>query len=223
MMTYEDALCASRHGTWESLSFASRLEVLQAVENHAAVRVGRTPRQVEGRWLHDGPDGVVLGEYDPADNRIHINNSQLMPNARYGKQSDDLLDTVLHEGRHAYQHQVVRGEVHHPDAEEVKAWAENMKSGNYVQFSQNPRAYWQQPIEADARAYASERLEELKREREALDQAESARAESAGAESARDVFERQVSTHGTATGGLERQAVSEGVSRAVRVQGRSQR
>ena len=211
-MTYEDALRATKPGTWEGLSFASRLEVLQTVENHAAAETGRTPRTVKGAWLHDGPDSVELGAYDPSDNNIYVNNFQLRPDAKYGKNADDLVETILHEGRHAYQHQVARGEVCHGDAQEAAAWAENMKPGNYVQFSQNPKAYWEQPIEADARAHASKRLEQFRQERAALGQGETAR----------DVFERQAARQGAGEG-LARHAESNGASKLTAHHGRSQR
>lgn len=211
-MTYDDALLAMKQETWDSLSFASRLEVLQAVENKAAMEVGRIPRTVRGAWLHDGPDSVELGAYDPSDNLIYINNSQLKPGSKYGKCADNLVETVLHEGRHSYQHQVVRDEVKPSGEEEKKAWAENMKPDNYVQFTQNPRAYWEQPIEADARAYASKWLEQLRQERESLGHGESAR----------EVFEHQTSTYGAAMHVAGHQAESSVVVHLSKSHGRGQ-
>ena len=180
-MTYEEALRATAQERWAGLTMGSRLEVLQAIEDHVAAEAHRTPRPVEGKWLHVEGDGVILGQYSSQDKKIQVNLEQLRNGSRYGGTADPMVETVLHEGRHSYQWQVTSGEVRHPDVGQARDWAANLEPGGYVDFEQNPRGYWRQPVEADARTYAAERLGRFQQERASLEQTKSAR----------EVFERQ--------------------------------
>ena len=83
----------------------------------------------------------------------------------YGKDSSTIVTTCLHEGRHAYQHQVVNGIVQHDDPNEAATWSENLKDGNYISFEENPRGYYEQPVEVDAREFAACRYRAMMSER----------------------------------------------------------
>lgn len=172
-MTYEQAVRSLEPGQWSTLGEEGRLEVLQALEDRAAREQGRLPRPVTSSWLYTGTDGIELGCYDPSAQTIYVNASQLAPGSRYGDNPDALAEAILHEGRHAQQRDVVEGRLAHDDEGQARAWAKNLRPGGYVSFWQNPRAYYEQPVESDARRFASERLERLRDERQAL----SARAE----------------------------------------------
>ena len=163
-MTYQESLLLTR-SEWTSLSDDKKIEVLQTIENHIAYESDRISVPIEGRFLHTGSDGIVLGSYDPHRGRIYINVSQFDPGSMYGKDSSTLITACLHEGRHAYQHQVVNGIVQHDDPIEAAAWRENLKDGNYISFEKNPRGYYEQPVEADAREFAACRYKEMLRER----------------------------------------------------------
>lgn len=198
-MNYDDALRLTASGEWRLLSDEQKTNVLQCVEDHMARESGRKHCPVETKWLMTGEDGIELGYYSPSEGRICVNVSQFAPDSMYGGTSDKLIETVLHEGRHAYQHQVVDGLVVHDDHAEVEAWTENLKDGNYISFEENPRGYWNQSVEVDARQFASERLAQLKSEREALSHEElrgenriSSEYAEPRSQEARSVFERQV-------------------------------
>lgn len=165
---YEDALRATERGRWESLNDSEKTEVLQALENHVAEQEGRFPCLIEAKWLHTGDDGIELGHYSPASQHICINASQFAPDSLYGGNSDKLVETTFHEGRHAYQHQVVDGLVELADEGTAREWAENLSCGGYVTFEENPRAYWNQPVEADARQFAAQQLSRTQSERASL-------------------------------------------------------
>lgn len=186
-MTYQESLLLTG-SEWTSLSDDKKIEVLQAIENHMAYESNRVSAPVEGRFLHTGSDGIVLGSYDPRSGRIYINVSQFDSEAMYGKDSSTLVTTCLHEGRHAYQHQVANGTVHHDNPNEAAAWRENLKDGNYISFEENPRGYYEQPVEVDAREFAASRYKEMMSERI---QAEMDRP--ADYSSAKDAFETQTS------------------------------
>ena len=163
-MTYDESLLLIGD-SWSTLNDKEKIEVLQAIENHMAYESNRMSSTVEGRFLYTGKDGVVLGSYDPSNGHIYINTSQFDSESMYGKDSSRLITTCIHEGRHAYQHQVAKGFVHHDNPEEAEAWKDNLKEGNYISFNENPRGYYEQSVEVDAREFAFRRYEELNLER----------------------------------------------------------
>lgn len=163
-MTYQESLLLTGSG-WTSLSDSKKIEVLQTIENHMAYESNRINAPVEGRLLHTASDGIVLGLYNPHTGRIYINVSQFDSESMYGKDSSTLVTACLHEGRHAYQHQVANGIVQHDDPNEAAAWSENLKDGNYISFEENPRGYYEQPVEVDAREFAACRYKEMMSER----------------------------------------------------------
>lgn len=167
-MTYEEALGATGRQVWSGLCEERKVEVLQALEDRAARESGRLSRPVVAEWLHTGQDGVVLGTFNPSQQTISVNASQLGEGASCGEDSSRMVETIFHEGRHAYQHDVVEGRIPHADAEEARAWAENLEPGGYVRFWENPRAYFAQPVEADARRFAEARSARLEQERSEL-------------------------------------------------------
>lgn len=180
-MHYEEALCCIKDH-WDDTSDARKIQALQAVENRMAFESGRLPCPVVGRFLYTGEEGTVLGSYNREDRVILINSSQFAPDARYGK--EELVKACLHEGRHAFQHQVCEGLAVHKDPEEVKIWRDNLK--NYISFDENPRGYVQQPVEVDARTFADRRYVQLLTEMESAVESRAA--------SARDVFVSQYHT-----------------------------
>lgn len=189
-MTYEQSVLLTG-SQWTGLSEERKLEVLQTIENHSAFETGRFSCPVVGKFLYTGTDGVVLGTYDPKNQVIYVNSSQLASDSRYGKDSEAIVTACLHEGRHAYQHQVTDGTVLHDNQSEANAWKENLAEGNYISFRDNPRAYYNQPVEVDARRFAEEKYSEIIAERQSHD------IESYSGLALREVFEQQLSDEGT--------------------------
>lgn len=128
---------------WEGLSVNERLEALQTLECKLAEIQGRDPVLV----LYSETPGEN-GHYDPETRTITLNAEQLS-NPR---QRLELVDTIAHEGRHAYQHYATEHPGFHPDAREVEAWREN-----FVHYRNGTKEglldYRLQPIEADAWSY----------------------------------------------------------------------
>ena len=128
---------------WEGLSVNERLETLQTLEDKLAEIQGRPPVAV----LASETPGEN-GHYDPATRTITLNIEQL--NDADCRMS--LIDTIAHEGRHAYQHYAVEHPGFHGNHKEVSAWRENFK--NYVDGHKDGLlAYRLQPLEADAWRY----------------------------------------------------------------------
>jgi len=183
-MTYKDALLLTGE-KWTALTDNQKIEVLQCIENHSAHESGRLSCPVVGRFLYTGNDGVVLGSYDPDNKVIYINTSQFDPDSKYGKTSEALVNTCLHEGRHAYQHQVANGTIECEDKTLAETWKENLSDGNYISFKENPRAYYNQPVEVDARQFAEAKYQEMLEERNTYSETEAL-------SNAKCVFEQQM-------------------------------
>jgi hypothetical protein len=64
----------------------------------------------------------------------------------------EVMEMILHTGRHAYQYFAVSHPEKHSNREEVHAWGANF--ARYLRFEENPWAYANQPIEVDAGRYA---------------------------------------------------------------------
>lgn len=91
---------------------------------------------------------IDLGGYNPNTNKIDLNVNFLeRPNC------DDLLNTVLHESRHAFQNKCIEN----PDSVTVKkniidVWKDNFE--NYISPGYDFEAYENQEIEKDANYFA---------------------------------------------------------------------
>lgn len=91
------------------------------------------------------------GYYNEVDNMVHINVNSFNTHSR-----EDVMNTVVHEMRHAYQYEVIQN----PDQyivsnDTVKTWENNWY--NYISYKpelNNYDAYYGQPIEADAFGFA---------------------------------------------------------------------
>lgn len=104
---------------WATLLLADRLAVLQRVEDRmAAIQARPSLRVVAETGMEAGEFGALDGE------RILINRDQLesdMPVSEF-------VDSVVHEGRHAYQYHVITNADAEIDSEVRATWAENFDS-----------------------------------------------------------------------------------------------
>ncbi len=147
-------------GGWEELSISEKLGVLQIVAN---IETGRLGCDTSLRVGAGSRSDEVQGCYSGQRNSITINRDYLDEGS-----AGEVLKTVLHECRHAYQEMLVEAyndadEKHKnlctfADAKEFKAGFENYTDENY----------YSNPVEADARIYselmAKEYFVEIRRE-----------------------------------------------------------
>lgn len=160
--------------TWNSSSLESRLSTLQLAEYGMAARQGRFPRQVKavsmepnsyGSYNDNTPDilKISLEKLDSdidEDFTLHpISSRKISDFPNY-----EMLDTVIHEGRHAFQHDITRGIIK-PETlsiapEVVAKWKENQKT--YLTSQKHSyTAYRFQIIEADANDTAYTRISQI--------------------------------------------------------------
>ena len=151
-----ETLLALSDGTWEQLTNTDKLNVLQTVANIEAAYLG-IPHEINvaAAALRDG----VVGAYSDSSHSILIDIDSLESDSAY-----DLLDTVLHEARHSYQHNLVSlYQLAAPAHKQLLALREAQQYiaefSDYTHgSSEEILEYYSQACEEDARAYADDRL-----------------------------------------------------------------
>lgn len=138
---------------WENLSPLERHQALLDVEYKIAEIEHREFCPVELKELPEG----YFGYYSPVEKTITLN-------SRYVNDNDfssykETLDTLIHEGRHAYQDYNMTEREVHPRGGEVTNWKWNeyeigYRSSDLFGFEE----YAMQPVESDARAFAEDVL-----------------------------------------------------------------
>jgi hypothetical protein len=142
-----------RRSEWDNLATQSaRLEALQDAESGIASLVGRPALPVLPAPLDAGEFGLCDGD------SIWVNEDYLEPG--FNRQ---MIKTIVHEGRHAYQYHACNNPAFHGDAAEVEVWRWNFN--HYIKWKDNPAKYISQPVEADAFAYENSVLEIFLNER----------------------------------------------------------
>lgn len=138
---------------WKTLPLFERFDILQEAENKIAV--------IE----HRKPCSLVLMDLKYEDYGFYsFEDKTITLNVKYVNDDDfqsykETLDTLIHEGRHAYQDYNLTERPVHPRDGEVNIWKWNENDLGY----QNAllcgfEAYAMQPVETDARAFAEDVL-----------------------------------------------------------------
>ncbi len=138
---------------WKTLPIVKRYRILEEAEYNIAAIEHRNPCPIVFMELNDGDYGFYSFE-----------NKTLTLNIQYITGDDfqsykETLDTLIHEGRHAYQDYNMTVRQVHPREGEVNIWKWNENELGY----QNAmlcgfEAYAMQPVETDARAFAEDVL-----------------------------------------------------------------
>ena len=116
-----------------------------------------------------------LGYQSASERKIVLNSNIVGSNSR--KDHWEVLDTIIHEGRHAYQHYNVDVKTIHESASTVATWRENFYSKEYGYYRSGQqhvyiirngklenadfRLYYYQPVEIDARNFAGDVMKKL--------------------------------------------------------------
>ncbi len=145
---------------WRSLELSEKESVLNALEVKIAEIEHRPPCPVR---LTNMP-GNMWGGFNPNSKIIDINRSYVEASAQDAGLFREILDTLVHEGRHAYQDYNVNVCEVHPRHSEVNSWAETMAGGKWGYHGDTStllgqRLYEQQSIEIDARNFAADVLD----------------------------------------------------------------
>ena len=158
----KDVLRDSKYSkwNWEHSSIEERKRILQDYMNEVIRIYGLQDVDTTIHWDPEATyeqSKITWGYYSPDYQTVTLNESVL--SGRYGNwDSYDLLETIGHELRHAYQHEAVN----HPDRFTVSqgtldTWSHNFD--NYLDAdTYGFEAYRNQPIEVDARDFQVKRF-----------------------------------------------------------------
>lgn len=159
---------------WSKLSLSEREDLLNRVEQHIAAIEHRPALKVELQQM----EPRHLGYQSASENKMVLNS--LYVGSNDANMHREVLDTIVHEGRHAYQHYNVDVKMIHESGSEVETWRENFYNPEYQYYHSGTqkiiipyndgsihdvdyRLYYYQPVETDARNFAADvmsRLEE---------------------------------------------------------------
>lgn len=150
-----------RFENWRHLSPGEMIDVLNDLETRIARVAHRLPAVVSANTLPMDEYGTVWGGY--ADGRIVINSACLERSTTNPELYEKIIETLIHEGRHAYQDYNIHVRSVHPRQSEVNSWIENEQQG-YASGDMSEigvRLYRFQPTEIDARQFAEDTLKRL--------------------------------------------------------------
>lgn len=136
--------------TWSKASIEERKRILNNLFNDMQSIYGISLSEIVIEPIEAEPGYITYGYYRDSDKLICINESVLSNPNSY----DSVMDTMVHEMRHGYQHAVVDNpNKFNVDLMTVEEWRNNFnryKTINRDGFD----AYRNQPIEVDARTFA---------------------------------------------------------------------
>lgn len=146
---------------WSGLSVEQRVDILNSIDEKIAGITKRTPCRIEPADLEENCYGKAF-----PDGRIHIN--QRLINDGSGTGLSKCIETLLHEGRHAYQDYNMDVRIVEQNSERVESWKlnreigyENGKSGFFDYRNMRFKRYLAQPVEVDARVFAESVLDKM--------------------------------------------------------------
>lgn len=155
MADYLNGVNEIKYDNWEKLSLNERLNVMQDIENKAAEIEGRVPLQVKGVQSESSSNQIfTAGRMDWGNRSLEINVNLLEQNSL--RALNNCVDTVLHEGRHAYQWSNLMVRRTEPSDEKFNAWNMNLNTGYLACEKFGFERYSMQPVELDARVFAEE-------------------------------------------------------------------
>ncbi len=143
--------------SWLAKSMQERISALQGFEDEMAMEQGRPARMIVAEQMPKSEMGYYSSD---KPNSIYINTLLISENSCYWA-----METVAHEGRHAYQDDCVTGKIT-PSAADigtVEVWSHNMpgRGGAYLGSGFDFVDYRFQPIEIDANDFSKRKLESL--------------------------------------------------------------
>ena len=144
---------------WKELSVEKRTEILNDFEKKIAKIEMREALPVE----HEATKPTVFGYYN--GEKLVISDNLIGSNSYEAYK--EVLKTLFHEGRHAYQYYNLDVKQTEPNSELVEAWRVNIKELGYdpgknsLFSNRGYYRYYTQPVEVDARAFEETAMNKL--------------------------------------------------------------
>lgn len=124
---------------WNQASLSDKKQALQNLENHYAAEQGRSPIILQFTNLGNA------GGFNAANNTTQIDNKLLVNGDSFKRYL--VVDTVIHEGRHAYQNYAIQHPGIHTNQDEEQKWREN----DLVYFDANTNDQYKYRFQAQER------------------------------------------------------------------------
>ena len=139
---------------WDASSVENRKKILQDYMDEIISIYGLKNVKTKIKWDSNAEysaSRITWGYYSHGSHSVTLN-AQALTDSQGNWDSYDLLETVSHELRHAYQHEAVD----HPtkfmvSKETIDTWKKNFD--NYIDSGTNYQQYRDQPVEVDARSF----------------------------------------------------------------------
>ena len=169
---YLESVDELKYDKWRTLTLEERTELLNELEQNIAAIEHRPALRVE---LED-MEPRDFGYQDECNHKIVLNSRLVGINSE--AMHREVIDTIVHEGRHAYQHYNVDVKLIHESSSEVKTWEQNFYDPEYQYYRSGTqkicipyndgtihdvdyRLYYYQPVEIDARNFSHDVLSKL--------------------------------------------------------------
>ncbi|MBO7489488.1 MAG: hypothetical protein J6T88_04335 [Bacteroidales bacterium] len=175
-----------RFEKWKDLTEEQRLEVLNNMEQMIAKLEHRPAVPIFFEKLTSEFGYQQHNPMDTSLDKIAINTDIIVASGQNPELLEEVLDTLIHEGRHRYQHYNVEERLVHESKAEVDSWRENFEDLGYADGSPvlihligrysytndyleyvGERLYYYQPTEIDARNFASDVMSDYHKKMEA--------------------------------------------------------
>jgi hypothetical protein len=149
-LNYLENLEEIKVDNWEHLTLDERVNTLQEIENYAAQIENRPAMNVISE-KYDNPG--LQGYFSYQDKLISISEEKILSNDI--SELRDTLNTIAHEGRHAYQYYNLFEQRIEESDEKFLAWKTNIEEVGYMASDKfGFELYYTQPVEVDARIFA---------------------------------------------------------------------
>jgi hypothetical protein len=141
-----------RYENWIELPSNKKMDVLSSLEKQIACIEHRPECPIFAEDLEEEYSGYFSSE-----------EHKIVVNKKFIDSTDEVdyyqvLETLIHEGRHAYQDYNMYEREVHPVPQEVNSWRENIETGYLSPAENGWRAYRNQPIEVDARNFTEKTI-----------------------------------------------------------------
>lgn len=140
---------------WLKYNKGKRQRIIEKIEKKQAKRLHRPVLPVA---VNTDPNCPYYGMFETNHGKqvLYINIKLLSdPTLRF-----HALETILHEGRHAYQYNIIHNKKIRFFEFKKKRWKQNYSG--YITSAEDKLFYSMQPIERDAQKYAIKQMEKLK-------------------------------------------------------------
>lgn len=143
---------------WSTLDSDTRLCLLQEVENRRAKIDGRKPLKVSVAKMRPSMMGACCTHEDGSQELVL--NERFVKGSRFGVHTaGEALNTILHEGRHAYQSHCIREGKGNVSRRMILEWM--MSQETYINSAIDYDLYMLQAIEMDARYFARREIQKI--------------------------------------------------------------